>query len=77
MNTKLAVALLLLLSFTAGACVIEKRGNEFVGVAHLEKEFSALSLAYKDGDIGECEYYAKRDMLITVWELKVRDKQLH
>ncbi|MDQ2076823.1 hypothetical protein [Marinimicrobium sp. ABcell2] len=76
MNTKLAIAALLLLSVTAGACVIETRDNKFAGDPQLEKEISTLRIAYSKGDIDELEYSIRRDMLITAWELKLRDEQL-
>lgn len=77
MNTKLAIALMLLLSFTAGACVIEERKHQFVGAPQLETELEELKRVYKKGDIDEREFEAKREMLVTVWELKVRDQQAH
>lgn len=75
MNTNLAIALLLLLSFTAGACVIEERKNQTVGAPELETELKELKRAHKKGELDEKEFEAKREMLVTVWELKVRDQQ--
>lgn len=75
MNTKLAIALLLLSSFAAGACVIEERENELVGTPELETELEALKRVYKKREIDEREYDARRQMLVTVWELKVLDQQ--
>lgn len=75
MNTKLAVALLLLVSFAAGACVIEDRKNPIVGAPQLETELAELERVYTMGGMDEGQYYARREMLVTVWELRMRDQQ--
>jgi len=79
MNVKLAIALLLLLSVTAGACVIKGGGREvgaWVEAPPLGVELARLKRAYKQGLVDERQYYAKRDMLVTAWELVVRDQKL-
>src|SRR5690606_33202520 len=75
MNTKLAITLLLL-SVTAGACVINPGDQEVVETPHLGMELAALKRAYGRGDIDQRQYEARQEILITAWELKVRDQEL-
>lgn len=72
MKIKIVCAACLLI-LVGGAHLSGKETIEPVGAAGLGPELADLEQDYHQGAIDEQQYFAKREMLLTAWELTLMD----